>query len=410
MQETSPELIATAVDARPITTKQGLLENLFKLSFGGFVYNQIWEDPEVDAEALCLDSDSRIVTISSGGCNVLNYLTHGVISIDAVDLNGNHLHLLKLKLKALSNFPSYDDFFAFFGNAQNSENVRRYENYLRPHLDEEGRQHWEGGAIRKSLRRERFRYFERGLWKYASLGAFLRFMTGVARQKGMRPERLLECKTLAEQEAVFSTEIAPFFEMNVVKGMAKLPFLLRGLGVPPRQFETFRNDAIDGSILGEYRVRVKRLACQFPIQNNYFAWQAFGGRYDSQQRQAIPGYLKEENFPILRQNVNRVNTHLTSMTNFLAKRPDRSLNRFVILDAQDWMKPEQIAELWLQISRVGQTGTRIIFRSGAAGSPVETALPSTLKRRMKYEEDASLRFFQRDRSAIYGGFHLYTMN
>ena len=83
----SSQLIATAVNARSITTKQGLLEHLFKLSFGGFVYNQIWEDPQVDAEAMQLDADSRIMTISSGGCNVLNYLAHGVASIDAVDLN-----------------------------------------------------------------------------------------------------------------------------------------------------------------------------------------------------------------------------------------------------------------------------------------------------------------------------------
>jgi S-adenosylmethionine-diacylglycerol 3-amino-3-carboxypropyl transferase len=393
-----------------ITTKQGLLEHLFKISFGGFVYNQIWEDPDVDAKALQLDSNSRIMTISSGGCNVLNYLARGVASIDAVDLNENHLHLLKLKLIAIANFPTHDDFFAFFGNAKDRENVRRYENYLRPSLDEDAIAHWEGGKVRRSLRRERFRYFERGLYKYASMGTFLRFMNGVARRKGMEPSRLLECKTLEEQEDVFRTEIAPFFEMKVVKGMAKLPFLLHGLGVPPRQFQTFKNEAVDGSILQEYRLRVKRLACQFPIQDNYFAWQAFGGRYDHHKRQAVPEYLKAENLPILKQNVDRVKTHLTSMTTFLESRPSGSLNRFVMLDAQDWMEPDQIAGLWREIGRVAQPGTRIIFRSGAAGSPVETALPHHLKQRVQYKKELSGKFFQQDRSAIYGGFHLYTMN
>jgi S-adenosylmethionine-diacylglycerol 3-amino-3-carboxypropyl transferase len=410
MLETSPQLIASAVNARSITTKQGLLEHLFKLSFGGFVYNQIWEDPEVDAEALQLDSKSRIVTISSGGCNVLNYLARGVASIDAVDLNLNHLQLLKLKLNGLTHFPTHEDFYAFFGQAKDAENVGRYITFLRPHLDEEELEHWEGGKLRRGLKRERFRYFERGLWKYASLGAFLRFMNGVARRKGMEPARLLDCTTLAEQEEVFLTEIAPFFEMGVVKGMCKLPFLLHGLGVPPRQFETFRNEAVDGSLLGEYRLRVKRLACQFPIQNNYFAWQAFGGRYDSGKREALPSYLKEENFATLKKNVYRVRTHLTSMTTFLATLPAGALNRFVILDAQDWMEPDQIAELWSEIARVGQPGARIIFRSGASGSPVEAALPPELKRRVTYEQETSSRLFQKDRSAIYGGFHLYTMN
>ena len=54
-----------------------------KASWSGFstarlsrlVYPQIWEDPEVDLAALSLAPDDRVVTIASGGCNVLTYLT-----------------------------------------------------------------------------------------------------------------------------------------------------------------------------------------------------------------------------------------------------------------------------------------------------------------------------------------------
>ncbi len=132
MHRSSTELIAAAVNARPITTGRGILDRLFNLSFGGFVYNQIWEDPDVDAEALRLDANSRLVTISSGGCNVLNYLVHDVASIDAVDLNSNHLHLLKLKLCGLNSFSCHEDFFAFFGNARESENIRRMKCFFAP--------------------------------------------------------------------------------------------------------------------------------------------------------------------------------------------------------------------------------------------------------------------------------------
>jgi S-adenosylmethionine-diacylglycerol 3-amino-3-carboxypropyl transferase len=410
MLDTSTELIAEAVNARPLTTKQGILERVFNLTFGGFVYNQIWEDPDVDAAALQLDGNSRIITISSGGCNVLNYLSRGVASIDAVDLNSHHLHLLKLKLKAVAHFPSHADLFAFFGDANAVENLNRYKSYLQPRLDDEARHHWEGGPTRRRLKRERFRYFERGLWKYSSLGVFVNFMHGIARRKGMRPSRLLECRTLAEQEAVFADEISPFFDMRVIRGLCKLPFFLHGLGVPPRQYETFKNDAVAGNVLEEYRVRIKRLACQFPIQTNYFAWQAFGRRYDTQHGAAIPAYLKRENFETLKNNVGRVTPHLTSLAGFLATRSSGSLNCFVLLDAQDWMTPDQINALWRQIHRVGQPGSRIIFRSGASASPVESALSPDLKARFVYHESLSRELFKKDRSAIYGGFHVYTMN
>jgi len=410
MPESSVELISQAVNARPIVTAQGLLERLFKLSFGGFVYNQIWEDPEVDAEALQLDSNSRIVTISSGGCNVLNYLAHGVASVDAVDLNGHHLHLLKLKLLALKNFLTHDDFFAFFGDAQDPENVRRYKTFLRPVLDEDAREHWEGGKTRKGLKRERYRYFETGLWRRSSLGMFIHFMHGVCRRKGMYPSRLLECTSIEQQEAVFNKEVAPFFDLKAIRGLAKLPFFLHVLGVPPRQFEAFKTEAVAGGVLEEYKIRIKRLACQFPIQDNYFAWQAFGGRYDTKNRRAIPSYLAADNFPTLKANAGRVNAHLTSMTGFLATLEPGSLNRFVMLDAQDWMTAEQITALWRQIVRVGQAGTRIIFRSGAPASPIDAALPPEIKSRLTYDETLSRELFQRDRSAIYGGFHLYILN
>ena len=36
------------------------------------------------------------------------------------------------------------------------------------------------------------------------------------------------------------------------------------------------------------RERVERLACDFPIQDNYFAWQAFGRGYDLEAAKRFP--------------------------------------------------------------------------------------------------------------------------
>lgn len=66
--------LRAAVQNESISSKQGLLQRLFAVWFDAFVYNQIWEDPRVDLQALRLDDDSRVLTISSGGCNALNCL------------------------------------------------------------------------------------------------------------------------------------------------------------------------------------------------------------------------------------------------------------------------------------------------------------------------------------------------
>ena len=97
-----------AVHHHKITSKRGVLERMFTMWFRGFVYNQIWEDPRVDAQALQIGPESSLFTISSGGCNVLNYLIHKPKRIVAVDLNHNHMSLTRLKLAAIQHLPDYD--------------------------------------------------------------------------------------------------------------------------------------------------------------------------------------------------------------------------------------------------------------------------------------------------------------
>ena len=78
-RETGLSDSATAVDqAWPAKVEAGLQNKLFgylfKSLFKGLVYPQIWEDPEIDLEALQITPESRVVAIASGGCNILSYL------------------------------------------------------------------------------------------------------------------------------------------------------------------------------------------------------------------------------------------------------------------------------------------------------------------------------------------------
>jgi S-adenosylmethionine-diacylglycerol 3-amino-3-carboxypropyl transferase len=222
------------------------------------------------------------------------------------------------------------------------------------------------------------------------------------------PSRLLSASSRAEQEQVFEEDIAPFFDNWFVRATGNMPVMLYSLGIPPQQFSAMETET-PGGLVGMYRERVKRLACDFPISDNYFGWQAFGRSYDRAARCAMPEYLKEENFQTLRDNLDRVSVTNTTLIEYMRSQPDASLDRFVFLDSQDWMRPEQIAEMWAEIARVGKPGTRIVFRTAATTSPVETALPPALKTRFDYKEALSKALLREDRSAIYGGFHLYVM-
>jgi S-adenosylmethionine-diacylglycerol 3-amino-3-carboxypropyl transferase len=401
-----------AVHHHRLASRRGLLERMFTLWFKGFVYNQIWEDPRVDAEALQLGPESSLLTISSGGCNVLNYLIHRPKRIVAVDLNANHMALTRLKLAAIKHLPDYETFYNFFGFGQHRDNLENYRRHIRDHLDPQTRQFWEtsdwpGNAIGP----KRIGYFKRGLYNQAKLGQFFRLVHGIAKATGRDPARLVAAKTIAEQERIFDETFGPLFENRLIRWMGRQPVAVYSLGIPPSQHAVMLEESGgSGSRLFDmYKQRVKRLACGFPLDDNYFAWQAFGRRYDHEGRTALPDYLKRENYETVRSMVDHVETHVASLSDQLQKEQPGSLNGFVLLDSQDWMPPPVIEELWSHIARVGAAGTRVIFRTAGEKSPIEAALSPETRGRFTYEEERSRELHRQDRSAIYGMFHLYRM-
>ena len=401
-----------AVEQKDVSKKQSVLQKLFAVWFDAFVYNQIWEDPRVDLQALKLDETSRVLAISSGGCNVLNYLLESPHSVTAVDLNRHHIYLLNLKIAALKFLPTYEDFFAFFGYGKSARTIENYERFIAPQLDGETRKFWESNSlVGKLTHGKRINFFKKGgLYDHSRNGYFLRFFHKFARLVGSRPEEVLKAQTPEEQAELYEKYIAPFFDSFVIKAIGKMPVTMFGLGIPPQQYDELKKDLdADANLIDVYKERTKRLAVDYPIYENYFAWQAFARKYDTENRQAVPEYLKSENYATLRKNAARIRTKIGSITEELKNEPAGAFNRFVFLDAQDWMNAAMMTELWSAIAARSVPGARVIFRTAGAASPIETNLPAELRDRFVYEEDLSKELFKQDRASIYGGFHLYIL-
>ena len=395
-------LLEKAAHQKPATTKRGALERLFTLMFQGFVYNQIWEDPVVDLQALALKPEHRLITIASGGCNVLNYLAADPAKIIAVDLNPNHIALTKLKLSALANLPSHDDFFRLFGHANDKANRAAYDKFLVPHLDDETRRYWDKIV---PLRGPRINMFGRNLYRYGLLGRFIGILHVVAKLHGKKLEPILAARTPEEQRRLFERDIAPLFDYKSIKMLSKSPVSLYALGIPPAQYDEL---VAAGDPVSVLRERVERLACDFPINENYFAWQAFSRGYDLENREAVPDYLRRETYDVIRTRTDKVEVHHASLTDFLKSQPPLSLHRFVLLDAQDWMNKEQITALWQQIDRTAHArDARVIFRTAGPDSPLPRKLPADVLAPWTYLEGESRVWHTQDRSSIYGGFHVY---
>jgi S-adenosylmethionine-diacylglycerol 3-amino-3-carboxypropyl transferase len=403
-RQSSEALLGAAVHKNPATSADGLLERLFTLAFSGLVYPQIWEDPRVDLQALALTPSSRIVTIASGGCNVLNYLCEQPEQIFAVDLNSAHVALNRLKLTALRHLPGHDAFFQFFGKAHGPDNVPIFKTVIEPHLDGETRAYWNK---RNAWGRRNIDAFGSGFYRTGLLGRFIGFAHVVSKLHGVDPREMMSASRRAEQAAFFERKLAPLFDRTLIRWVLGHRAALYGLGIPPPQYDALLGDATHMAEV--VRERLRKLACDFDLADNYFAWQAFARSYAPDTTGPLPAYLQAGNFDLLKSSVDRVSVELTSFTQFLRTRDSASLDRYVLLDAQDWMDDATLSALWAEITRTARPDARVIFRTAAPATVLPGRLSQGLLDRWHYDQKLSKECSANDRSAIYGGFHLYVL-
>ena len=403
-----------AVHRSSSTSREGMLERLFTFAFKGLVYPQIWEDPEVDMKALKMTTDSRMVAIASGGCNIMSYLTANPAQITAVDLNRAHVALGRLKLAAARNLPNYDTFYRFFGEADEKANVEAYKRFLRDGLDDDTRAYWEGRDL-AGLGRKRITLFSRDLYHHGLLGYFIGIGHFVARMYGIDPKHMVRAKTVEEQRSYFETALAPLFDKRLVRWATSKKVSLYGLGIPPAQYDALVSASAEGDMSAVLRQRLEKLACDFSLQDNYFAWQAFARGYAPQDESSgeagpLPPYLKRQHFETIRARANRVRVLDRNFTEHLQGEQASSLDAYVLLDAQDWMTDRQLNALWSEITRTAKPGARVIFRTAAEPTLLPGRVADEILSQWHYEEAESLELGRQDRSSIYGGFHLYVFN
>ncbi|MBY0375447.1 MAG: DUF3419 family protein, partial [Bryobacteraceae bacterium] len=344
--------LAHALHRSPTLSSNGLQERIFSLLFRGLVYPQIWEDPVVDMDALAIRRDDHVVAIASGGCNVMSYLCAQPARVTAVDLNGAHVALVRLKQAAALQLPDYRSFHTFFADAASRENIALYDRFLSSALDSASRTYWETHTI---TGRRRIGQFSRGFYRFGLLGGFIRAAHVIARLHGVDPRQLLKARNCAEQRAFFEERLCPLVDKPFVRWLSRRPAALYGLGIPPKQYHALAADR-DGDIAAVLRDRLGRLACGFDLSDNYFAWQAFGRSYAPGPDAPLPPYLERDNFPRVRKGAERLDVRHESLTEYLRSSPPASVDCVALLDAQDWMGPSELNDLWTQITRAARPG------------------------------------------------------
>ena len=363
---------------------------------GNLIYNTSWEDPRIDRQLLKLGSDSRVVMITSAGCNALDYLLDSPREIHAVDVNRSQNALLLLK-KSLIERGSFDDLFAMFGRGWH-ESARELIRAMQDAWPEAARKFWQRRASYFEPSGFRPTFYFRGT---AGAAAWLFHQTVHTRPRlkaGML--ELFDAQSLDEQKALYA-ELEPRLWGPLTSWMVGRPAFQTMLGVPPPQLQLIA-DSYPGGLVRYIQDKIKHVFTNLDIQENYF-WRVYAhGRYTES---CCPNYLRAENLEPLRSQLDKLRAHDSTLTGFLNDNPGQ-YTHFVLLDHQDWFAhyaPAELEEEWRAIFKNAAPGARVLMRS--AGLDLGF-LPAFARKSLRLFPDLTSALHLQDRVGTYGSTHL----
>ncbi|TYP95463.1 S-adenosylmethionine-diacylglycerol 3-amino-3-carboxypropyl transferase [Fodinibius salinus] len=360
------------------------------------IYNTCWEDPRIDRSLLQLDNDSQVVMLTSAGCNALDYLLDNPHKVHCVDINPAQNALLELK-KALFEAGKHHLLWDFFGKGAKKGAKMVYRQKLRSLLPSFAQTYWDGHID----------YFEPtsvlpSFYFRGTSGNVARLIHNRIQRKGLYPQvlNMLDAEKLSEQ-AYYFQEIEPQIWNTFSKWLVRQPATMTMIGVPATQRKMIEK-RYTGGILDFIRESLNRVFTKQTLQDNYF-WRVYlTGSYRSN---CCPNYLLEENFETLKKRTDNINTHTSTLSNFLEQNPD-NYSHFVLLDHQDWMadaQPDALAKEWQLILSNAQQGAKILFRS--AGSTL-SFLPEFVFDYVDFNSGRTDEIHQQDRVGTYESTHL----
>ncbi len=371
-----------------------LSERVFHRIHGNhLVYNTCWEDPRCDRQLLQLDAESRVVMLTSAGCNALDYLLDGPAEVHCVDLNPRQNALLELKM-ALLEGADHAALFDLFGNGASPQAREIFQDTVRHRLPAGfSQQYWQRNLhyfSGKGLRSSFYWHGSSGTVAWL-IRQWLHSQPDILRLA----RRLFAADSLAEQQ-VWYDQLEPVLLGRFLRWLVSRHLVQSMLGVPKSQQHLAMANYPDGMV-GYVRHCFRQVFTRLPLSDNYFWKLYFYGRYTPD---CCPNYLRAEHFSTLRERTQRVSTYTASLSGFLKRQPG-SYTHFVLLDHQDWLAAHlrsALEEEWGLILANAAPGARVLLRS--AGFDLEF-LPDFVREHVIFDHEAAAWSQANDRVSTY---------
>lgn len=345
------------------------------------IFTHNWEDPAVDERGLRIAAGDSVFTITSGGCNTIGFLRFDPKNIFCVDINEAQTFLMELKQASFRNL-SHEDLLSFFGLTDGEDRKRVFQK-IEKDLTPAARRFW-----KENIQIIRSGIFMNGRYeRFVKIaGWLLRTLQGPAKTK-----RLFTLATQEDQEKFFETE----WNNRRWKWIFETMFNKRRLASKGLNADYFHFDDGSTSFSESFQRRAAHAIRDLPIRENYFLALYLLGHY---VHNAIPEYLKKENFQYIRERIDRITPVTLDSKYWLEKQEANKFQAMALSNICELMDERDTLKLFLEVKRTCSNGGRIVFRN----LMIPREVPEELRSSIVKDETLSKSLQAGDRSFVYG--------
>lgn len=341
-------------------------------------YANCWEDADILLEALDVRKGGFYLSVASAGDNTLSILSRQPACVLAVDISPAQLACLELRKAAFLTM-SYRDLLVFLGIRPGSERLGAYGR-LRDLLSPKARLFWD--ARRKLI--------EVGVIHAGKFEHYFRLFRSTVLpliHNEHVVSELLEPRD-AGARAEFYAKRWDSFRWRLLFRIFFSRALLGRLGRDP---EFFRY--VEGNVAGRLLDRAHYAMTRLPTDTNpYLGFIALGNFQN-----ALPFYLREENFDAIRGNLDRLAFFEGSVDEAIRAWPEILFDGFNLSDIFEYMSYEAYLAGLDRTTRSARDGARLVYWNMLA----DRRSPPSLRDRLEPLDDLAKELHLRDKAFFY---------
>lgn len=316
-------------------------------------YSVVWEDHSILAEGLAIAPNDRVLSIGSAGCNVLNLSLQGAKQIDVIDINPAQLALIDLKLNAIRTV-SHEDFLDLLLTPRALDVYQKIRPYLKfSTIDFFARS--ETILVNGIMFSGRL---EQAFMKFRENVLPLFWPTDVIHS-------LKNSKDLEEQKSIVSKT-----NLQGLGSAIETAFGRKALSEmrSPAQMAYVENPNPGRDLFK----RFERLLNTQLVKENYYMWLFLTGTLVEER--FLPPCLQEKNYPLLRQNLDRIHVYAGDVESLLSSNSAR-YDKMNLSDIFEYMSDEKAQKLFSLIgSRLNPGGKLAFWNLFVSREPASTLM------------------------------------